>query len=304
VSIGLPVYNGERFVTQAIQALLGQTFEDFELVIVDNASTDGTAEICRSFAARDRRVRYHRNPQNIGGAPNFRRAFHLATVTPYFKWAAHDDLHSPEYLAECVAVLDADPGAILCHSATEIIDGGGNLVTNPDPEHLASVQALDLTDVADERPSVRFRNLILSDHMCLDGFGVIRRDELAKMPGHGSYVGSDRPLVAELGLRGKFRRVDRPLFQNRDFDGRSTRSIPLRKRGGWFSPALEGQIIFPYWRYLLEYNRSILRVPLAPQERLACWRTLVDWVKRNRWQMQYDVRFAYEKLRARSSAER
>ena len=66
VSIGLPVYNGEAFLTESIESLLAQTFDDFELIISDNASTDGTEEICRSFAAADARIQYHREPTNQG----------------------------------------------------------------------------------------------------------------------------------------------------------------------------------------------------------------------------------------------
>src|SRR5262245_53440235 len=95
VSIGLPVYNGQAFLEPAIASLLAQTFEDFELVLVDNASTDRTTEICRGFAARDSRVRHHVNPKNIGGGPNFNLAFDLASAAPLFKWAAHDDIHQP-----------------------------------------------------------------------------------------------------------------------------------------------------------------------------------------------------------------
>src|SRR3954470_1068595 len=91
VSIGLPVYNGQRFLAPAVSSLLAQTFADFELVICDNASTDDTEAICRRFAERDPRVRYHRNEQNVGAAPNFNRALALSTGQ-YFKWAAHDDL--------------------------------------------------------------------------------------------------------------------------------------------------------------------------------------------------------------------
>jgi glycosyltransferase involved in cell wall biosynthesis len=69
LSIGLPVYNGEEYLAESLDALLGQTYEDFELVISDNASTDGTQELCRKYAARDSRIRYLRLPRNIGATP-------------------------------------------------------------------------------------------------------------------------------------------------------------------------------------------------------------------------------------------
>src|SRR5687768_11197719 len=127
LSIGLPVYNGERYLQGAIESLLSQTFDDFELIICDNASTDRTQSICTAFAARDPRVRYFRNDRNVGAAGNFNLAFRRSRGR-YFKWAAHDDLHEPDYLARCVAALDADPSAVLCQTATRVIDPVGSEV--------------------------------------------------------------------------------------------------------------------------------------------------------------------------------
>ena len=70
LSVGLPVYNGEGYLAESLEALLGQSYEDFELIISDNASTDGTADICRRYAKQDSRIRYIRQPRNIGCAPN------------------------------------------------------------------------------------------------------------------------------------------------------------------------------------------------------------------------------------------
>src|SRR5262245_62697893 len=97
VSIGLPVFNGAQFLTEAIESILGQSYRNIELVLSDNASTDATPEICARSVTRDRRVRYSRLPENIGGLPNFNRVFSLATGK-YFMWASHDDLLMPSYV--------------------------------------------------------------------------------------------------------------------------------------------------------------------------------------------------------------
>ena len=97
VSVGMPVYNREKYVGAAIEAHLNQTCTDFELVITDNASTDHSEEICRSFAAKDPRVKYYRNPQNLGASGNYRRCFELSTGE-YFRWTPSDDLVSPNLL--------------------------------------------------------------------------------------------------------------------------------------------------------------------------------------------------------------
>ena len=101
LSIGLPVYNGERLLPQAIECLLAQSFGDFEIVIGDNASTDRTQEICHDYVRRDPRIRYVRHEHNLGAVANFNRVFELSTA-PLFKWAAHDDLHREAYLEACI----------------------------------------------------------------------------------------------------------------------------------------------------------------------------------------------------------
>ena len=93
LSIGLPVYNGERYIGEAFEALLGQTYEDFELIVSDNASTDGTPEICLRYARQDRRVRYIRQERNIGLIPNHTFLIQQARGELY-KCAAHDDLYA------------------------------------------------------------------------------------------------------------------------------------------------------------------------------------------------------------------
>src|SRR5262245_34163763 len=108
VSIGLPVYNGDNFIRQTIESYLSQTFEDFELIISDNASTDRTEEICRTFAVQDRRVRYTRNKENIGLARNYNQVFTMS-CGEYFKWADHDDMCRPTFLMKCVQALEEHP---------------------------------------------------------------------------------------------------------------------------------------------------------------------------------------------------
>jgi glycosyltransferase involved in cell wall biosynthesis len=118
LTVGMPVYNADRFLAKALDSFLGQTFKDFELLISDNASTDRTEEICREYAARDHRIRYFRNPQNMGAGWNFRRVYSLANEK-YYKYAAHDDFIEPTFLEECTAALEADPGLVLAHARTE-----------------------------------------------------------------------------------------------------------------------------------------------------------------------------------------
>ena len=106
VSIGMPVYNGEKYIREALDSLLAQTFTDFELIISDNASTDGTEAICREYAARDPRIRYVRQSENRGPTANFHFVLDEA-VGEYFMWAAYDDLWGNHFLAQALGRMNS-----------------------------------------------------------------------------------------------------------------------------------------------------------------------------------------------------
>src|SRR5689334_18309225 len=108
LSVGLPVYNGEAYLRTALESIVTQDYQDFELIISDNASQDGTAAICREYAQRDKRIRYYREEANRGGARNLNRVFELSRGK-YFKWAAHDDVCLPGFFRRCVEVFDRAP---------------------------------------------------------------------------------------------------------------------------------------------------------------------------------------------------
>ena len=176
VGIGMPVFNGEEYLPQALDALLTQTFTDFELVISDNGSTDGTREICQARATRDRRVRYVRYGENRGAAWNFNNAFELARGA-YFKWAAADDICLPELVERCVAVLDARPEVVCCHSRTRKIDRQGEVLDQlPDPtdggaDLLAGERRPDASSTSVSR---RFADVLLHVGWGERSFGLMR----------------------------------------------------------------------------------------------------------------------------------
>jgi glycosyltransferase involved in cell wall biosynthesis len=125
VFIGLSVYNGKRYISKAIESLLSQSFEDFEFLISDNASTDGTWEICREYAAMDCRISLERNERNLGAFTNFRLVFDRSE-SPYFMWMSHDDLLHRDYVRNCYDFLASHPDYVLCCSKNGYIDEDGN----------------------------------------------------------------------------------------------------------------------------------------------------------------------------------
>ena len=137
VTIGMPVYNGERFVRQAIESVLAQTFVDFELLISDNASTDGTANICSELAAKDTRIRLVRQSANIGAFRNFRHVTDHAAA-PLLVWLAHDDVLDSGYTERCVQQMRSNDRSVLVSSDFLIIDEGGNAIGT---EYLTNIRA-------------------------------------------------------------------------------------------------------------------------------------------------------------------
>ncbi len=273
MSIGLPVYNGERFLAAAVEALLAQTYTDFELVISDNASTDATEAIARSFL-RDPRVRYLRQEHNIGSAANHNAVVEAARGE-LFKWASDDDLYAPDLLHRCVEALDARPEVVLAHCATAFIDESGE-ITNVETYPLRT----DVGDVV-----TRLRSLLYTQGGD-DIYGVIRTSTMRAVAPHGSYHNADRVIVAELALHGRFHQVGEALYFRRDHPGRCERAAAgLRPRCVRLDPARADRWRHPALRlggeYLAGYVQAILRAPLAPADKARCLSTLAVWVLRH-----------------------
>lgn len=221
VAIGIPVYNGENYLPETLDHLLRQTYQDFEIIVSDNCSTDRTQQICRDYAARDARVLYARTARNIGAAPNFNHVFRLAR-SPYFTWKAHDDRSLPTFLERCVAVLDADSSVVLAHTASVAIDDRGEVlpfdverncyIYNPGGFEVPP----DMVHVAEAAgPVARFNEMLDETYFGMHVYGVIRREALAATQLFRSYMPCERVLLAELALRGRFKTLDERLYARR-----------------------------------------------------------------------------------------
>ncbi|NET55748.1 MAG: glycosyltransferase family 2 protein [Symploca sp. SIO2E6] len=276
LSIGLPVYNGEQFLEESLNSLLAQTLEDFELIISDNGSTDRTEEICRTYAAQEQRIRYHRSEQNHGAAWNYNRCFELS-VGKYFKWACHDDLCAPEYVERCIQILEAHPSVVLCYANTTFIDEQGNFLQNYSEDlHLDS-----------PKPQERYRQYhrrFLYKYKCNPQFGVIRSSALGMTRLMGKYEGSDIILFAELAMLGEFYEIPEYLFFRRDHPKMSRRANPTEEElAVWYDPANKGKLQLPMSRLLWEHLLAIWRTNLSWPEKISCYlqlRTFLRWKRR------------------------
>jgi glycosyltransferase involved in cell wall biosynthesis len=306
VSIGVPVYNGEKYLRAALDSLTAQTFADIEIVVADNCSSDATASVAQECAARDPRVKYWRNATNLGPARNYNRTLELARGE-YFRWHCADDSCTPDQVAKCVQLLDADPSVVLAYSRTGVIDPDGR-------EIWRSPYELELDDA---RPSVRFARLVNADHRrhgAHELYGVVRTAALRAAGGMPSHVRGDSVLLVRLALLGRFRRVEEHLFMKREHPGRSTRYLdPGKVRPGsrlarligcgplpgaeWWDPAMRGRIVFPEWRVLREYVRALCEAEhLGGARSLACTAVLAGFALRHVPKLGRDVAIAAEQF--------
>lgn len=288
VSIGLAVYNGERYLDEAIRSILAQTFVDFELIISDNASTDRTEEICKTYKAKDARIRYHRNETNIGGANNENLTFKLSRGK-YFRWAAHDDVCGPDLFKRLVQVLDEHPDVVLALSSIMNIDENG------DP-----IGVVKRSNATSGTPSQRFRSLTNFNHDCEATYGLIRSDIMRQTDLERNYTDSDRTFLCQLSLFGKFYLVDEVLFFRRIHPHASTQVYSdWRERMDWFGKSSENQITMPYWSQLIHYLSVITRAPIGVGEKIRCYvhmfsEWLIEW---RRWgRLGRDILLAIKKI--------
>ncbi|MBK8015284.1 MAG: glycosyltransferase [Betaproteobacteria bacterium] len=267
VSVGLPVYNGENYLLQALQSLVAQTwdggrFEALEIIISDNASTDGTEAICRAFAAEDPRIRYFRQERNIGAGPNYNFVFGKSRGR-YFKWAAHDDYMDANAMDLCARALEADAGAVLSHPRLVDVDADGRLLGE-----------FDRGDVGQREAPERFFQVIQIGHNCAEVFGLTRRDVLAGTGLIRDYTDSDRTLLGELALRGRLLQVPGAAFYRRVHAGKSDRVYAsYHERAVWFNPGNKGKVVLSAWNQLRDLTKSLLTCGLSPGLKLQCaWR--------------------------------
>lgn len=288
--IGLPVYNGANYLAEAIESILAQTFTDWKLIISDNASTDETEDICRRYAQQDKRVIYHRQRRNLGAAPNYNYVFQPGNAE-YYKWAAHDDILKPDYLRQCIELLDKNPDMAMAHCPIMEIDGKGNEIGVT-------------TDSCDFRlngatPQERFKKALWT-YRNWDVFGVIRSDCMARTHLHGSYLDADRIFLAEVILQGNIGYFEEPLFCLRVHQQSYTQMMASTSNLGkqdWFKTDGKENIIQKLIRSLKsqnlentfvklttvaikvkEYVHAIIRLPMPLSQKVACLYILAEWM--------------------------
>jgi glycosyltransferase involved in cell wall biosynthesis len=261
------VYNGARHLRHALDSILTQSFENLEVIICDNASTDATPDICCGYAARDTRVKYFRSDKNRGLARNFNWAFTLAKGQ-YVVWIGHDDIMAKDFLGQCVLRLEEKSTAVLCFTGANYIDDTGNEIT---PINLRNPGA-------GETPSARFSELLYDDR-CDPICGLMRRDALQETHLHGAYADSDRVLLTELAFQGHFEFISERLYFRRMHEQQTTTMFrDRRERTLVFDPTKAGKRVFPWTREMVDLALAVLTAPVRWKEKCRSLRYLYWWV--------------------------
>jgi len=256
------VFNGEAYLARMVTSLLDQTLRDLEVIIADNASTDGTQDICEDFSRRDRRVRYIRQPFNIGAPRNWNVVVNEARGE-FFKWSSASDIVPPDALARCVDVLRSDPSIVLCFGRTQFID---------EHEHLLEETSDSDIDVSDELPSARFERVCSELRQNNAQCGVYRLEALRRTRLDRMYPSGDMALMEELALYGKFRLLPEVLLLRRKTRSSFTAMLSPLERQRVYDPNAARPMKLIRTRRHLDKALSIWRAPISPVEKLRAYK--------------------------------
>lgn len=282
VSIGIPVYNGEDYVAKALTSLLQQSFQDFEIIISDNNSADRTQEICEAFQAKDQRVHYHKNSSNLGAAANYKKAFKLAKGK-YFKWMAHDDICSSNYLQECVEILETNSNVVMCFPRVILIGNDGEaLPLIEDNTYLTPTGRVIRTNLErnfmSPKPSERYSEILFKTTECYEFFGLARREVIDRTSQHDAFYGSDKVLLCELSVMGKLKEAKNAIAYFRIHEKQSQSLKDSTERAAWISPDLSYGALMSRVKCVQGYLRSIFVYQLPFPEQLKCLRVLTSFL--------------------------
>jgi len=256
VSVGIPVFNGELFLREAIDSILAQSHSNLELIISDNASTDRTSAIGEEYAMRDPRVRYLRQPRNIGAPRNWNVVATHARGK-YMKWASANDYCDTAMLAACIDVLESDPRVVLCYGATRLVD-----------ELTGAVQPFDGDfSITEEQPSGRLSGLLARMRLNNAMSGLIRMEVLRKTGLDRPYPGGDLVLMAELAMAGKFVLLPHPFLYRR-IGGRTFSGLLADKElKQFFDPQASFGLGLNRLRLYIDFFSSVMRASMSLREK-------------------------------------
>lgn len=272
VTVGLPVFNAERHLEETLASLLNQNYPNLEILISDNASTDRTAEICKTFCGKDSRIRYFRNEKNVGMTKNFNRLAESAKGD-YFMWAGAHDRWEPDYVGALVRRLNENPSVVLAIGKLLEIDESGRILKAL--PSAVDTRGFKLTDRLSK---------VITGFVFFAIYGLIRMNALRKTNLFKPGYGTDSTLMAELSLQGEFSVVPSTTSYIRAFHNRkmTTEENILRLIGEAEKRSLSGKmhIRFPNLLWTMEMFRVIRKAKISPADKVKLCRLHLSVVKK------------------------
>ena len=276
-SIGLPVYNGDDYLEEALESLVKQTYSNKEIIISDNGSTDGTQEICEQFASKYPFVKYHRYNENRGVAWNRNNAFHL-TRGHYFLWFSHDDVLHPEYLEKCIKELEARNDTTIVYSQIRVIGPSGEDLHYDE----SCLTDLDIDDVVE-----RFKHCLNPQAYNQSTiYGVMEKATMLATPLHGDYIAADRCLVAQLSLLGKMHQIPEYLFYRRKHPANINSSLDDM---AVYQPGVKVSYVYPEWKVISVQVRTALSYEGSINTKIALLKEVLKFFLRRRGTFRHEI---------------
>jgi glycosyltransferase involved in cell wall biosynthesis len=264
VSIGIPVYNGVKYLAETLESVITQTHSELEIIVADNASTDGTQALLARYAERDPRIRVIYNDVNVGAAGNYNLVLNEATAD-YFAWLSADDVLEPTFVQRNLELLLSHPDAVGAYAEAIRIDQDSRECG--DYQEAMAGMHLDSPDTA-----TRFSAAVLG-FPAIVLFGVFRRQAMLDTPGHGAYIGGDRVFVSEMALKGRILKTDEPLFRRRVHADAYSAIRNTAEKARWFG-ATQTRAGRADVHRIREHHAALSRADIGVGSRLRCLITL------------------------------
>ena len=201
------LFNEEEYVSEAIESILSQTYDNFWLIILDDCSTDNTVNIVQQFASKDKRITFLRNNEKKGYLINYQITFSNADDNAeYFAWAAGHDIHQPQWLEKMVKTLDKNRDTVMAYSKSKRIDEQGDEIKIKCP--MFDTSGMHVTD---RIKSICFTGTGFGNMI----YGLFRTEAVRKVRGIRRCLVPDVLILMKLSLHGAFRQVDETLWYRR-----------------------------------------------------------------------------------------
>lgn len=292
ISIGLPVYNGEKYIRRTIESVLAQTYHNIELIICDNASTDSTLEIVESYAQKDKRIQIYRQETNLGAIPNYRLALELASGK-YFKWIAADDVITADFLENCLGILEDRPEIIFVYSKAAFIDDEDKIIYFFD-----DVMTLEEWTSAPAERMRQHMGAVLRDGSAANVFvfGLARTNVLKELEPLGNYFGCDFVYTADVFLHGEIYEYPQVMSFYRRHEGSSSsykKAPSAKKQQQFYDPSITGilKTNFQLRRRYIELFRIIFDSNLGLGMK---FQVMFILIQRIIWRLGWRAKYEYD----------